>query len=542
MILEFSLDYRSSSLVYERLFFKKLKEHNLEGKIFRDHFNLKLYVESDSIELLEEFVSDFSSSLPHSIFLYQSDAKMVDEMPKNSYKLSQSKKLSLPFCPECLKKVMDKTDKDYYNIFRECNACGYGIKGEQRSYKDEFEQLAKSIKEKKIVELNTFYGKYFVGVPTKICNSIDFNIITYDLATIEKYVNIEEYEILALGSFEKPLIKLKKKMQFAIDYEDIHSDLIRFKLPDDFILHLLLEELHKLDINAIFITKDKLNADEQLLLVEPKERLEPIEIVASKRHIAIVSGNKGLASVTTKRDKVEPNINAFYSVIDEHQLKDENIAGINLSKYYQNNILVHGQKYGIIEYLSLNFEFHSIDEIFEKIKSTNESGEKIVKNYKEKFPQHFEKISQIKFENSSFNIFALWGIISIILDFSKNNNILESAQILENNAMSFLGEKGPRIDYKLLNIDNKVYLDPLMTIRTAMSFNLAGVDSLMLSYGIIESFAEFLANELDELKQNMKTSAVTVTGSLLENRHLFSKMSKEISINHNLYFNNELIV
>jgi len=203
---------------------------------------------------------------------------------------------------------------------------------------------------------------------------------------------------------------------------------------------------------------------------------------------------------------------------------------------------VHGSKYGVIEYLSLNFEFSSMKDIFEQIQATDETGVRIVNNYKNKYPEHFEKISKIVFEDKGFNIFKLWGIVAIVLEFSQTQEPFKGAEILEANAMSFLGEKGPRIDYKLLNIDGKVSLDPLMTIRTAISFRLAGVDPLMLSYGVIESFLEFLANELDDLKPSMDITAVTVAGSLLANKHLFSKMSKEISINHNIYFNNELPV
>lgn len=207
---------------------------------------------------------------------------------------------------------------------------------------------------------------------------------------------------------------------------------------------------------------------------------------------------------------------------------------------YQNNILVYGKKYGLIKYLSLNFEFSSIKNIFEQIINSDENGASLVKNYKNRFPEHFDEISKIKFENSEFNIFKLWGIVSIVLNYSNTKDPFEAAKTLEKNALSFLGKKGPRIDYKLQNRDKKVYLDPLMTIRTAMSFRLAGVDPLMLSYGVIESFLEFIANELDELKQSMNTTAITAAGSLLSNKHIFSKMSKEISINHDIYFNNEL--
>ena len=71
-----------------------------------------------------------------------------------------------------------------------------------------------------------------------------------------------------------------------------------------------------------------------------------------------------------------------------------------------------------------------------------------------------------------------------------------------------------------------------MTIRTAISFKLAGVDQLGLCYGVIESFLEFITNEIDELKQTMGVEAVVITGSLLSNRRVFSKISTEVSMNN----------
>jgi DNA-directed RNA polymerase subunit M/transcription elongation factor TFIIS len=540
MILEFKLDYRSSSLVYEKIFLKTLKELSLEGKIIKEHFLLKLYVEAGEAEVLEEFATRFSESLPHSLFLHATEASMAKEMPKESYTLPRQKKPSLPFCPKCLSEVMDSEHENYYNIFTECEACGYSMDGEKRSYKNEFEKTANCIKEGKVVELNTFYGKYFVGLPAKVCNDIAFDIIAYDLATIEKYANVEKYEITALGAIEKPLVKLKKKVSFTMDFEEVEADLIRFKIADDLILHLLMEELHKIGIDVLFVANEKIETRESLLLVEPKEELEPIEVVVSENDIAIVSGEKGLPSFPVSAETVTPSVGSFYSVIKEHQLQDENIAGINLSKEHKNNILVYGKKYGLVEYLSFHFEFDSMQDIFERIVATNETGEKIVQNYKKTYPEHFDQILKIVFEDREFNLYKLWGVVAIVLDFAKTDDPVEAAGILEESAMSFLGTRGPRIDYKLLSIDGKVHLDPLMTIRTAMSFKLAGIDELTLCYGVVESFMEFIANELDEVKQSMDITAVAATGSLLGNKHLFSKMSKEIAVNHPIYFNNEL--
>ena len=75
-----------------------------------------------------------------------------------------------------------------------------------------------------------------------------------------------------------------------------------------------------------------------------------------------------------------------------------------------------------------------------------------------------------------------------------------------------------------------------------MSFRLAEVDQLTLSYGVVESFVEFISNQLDDIKVEMKSDSVAVTGSLLGNRHLFSKLNTEVSINHEMYFNKELPV
>lgn len=542
MILAFKLDYRSSSQQYEKIFLRVLKAHELEGRVVKEHFTLYLYVDAPTTEVLEVFATDFAASLPHSIFLYTNEASIVEEMPQKETKVDFDTKLPSPFCPKCLKEAMDEAHENYYNIFTECEVCGYGVAGENRSYKKEIKETAEAIKEGKVVKVDTFYGSYHVSLPSKLYHEISANMLCYDLATIEAYTYAEKYEITTLGAIEKPLIKLKKKKKFLMDFEEIEADLLRFKLPDDMVLHLLMEELHVLGIDIVMMSKDEILSDAQLSLVNEIEEMEPIEVVVSQNATAIVSGDRGLPEFPIVAEKVNPAEGSFYSVIKEHHLQDEVVAGIHLSKKYKNNMLAYGKKFGTLEYLSFEFTFNSMQEIFDQILNTNETGVKIIENYKKKFPEHFEKISTITFEDTTFNLYKLWGIVSIVLDYAQTEDPLIAAKVLEENAMTFLGEKGPRIDYKLLNNDNKVYLDPLMTIRTAMSFRLAGVDTLTLSYGVIESFLEFIANELDEMKQNMDITAVVVTGSLLANRHLFSKMSKEIAVNHNIYFNNELTV
>ena len=75
-----------------------------------------------------------------------------------------------------------------------------------------------------------------------------------------------------------------------------------------------------------------------------------------------------------------------------------------------------------------------------------------------------------------------------------------------------------------------------MIIRSAISFKLAGIDKLSLSYGIIESFVEFLINIIDEIKEEMDITTITIGGSLLENKKIFTKITENCSANYNLYF------
>lgn len=542
MILQFLFHYTSSSLVYEKIMLRLSKQFSLNAKLSREGDELLLYIESDNPEELEAFANRLSRSLPHSIFLDTTDAKVVDEMPSEDYELPQTPKPELPFCPQCLAEVMDESNENYYNIFHECEVCGYGVEGEKKSYKVEIKKAANLINNGSVVEVDTFYGKYYLGQINQNCKDVDFDIVCYDLATVEKYTNVTNSEIVTLGAIEKPLIRLKTNLSFKKDFEDIEEELLRLKLADDLLLHFLMRELHFLEINLIFMTKSKISADEKLSLVAFKEELEPIECVVSDAHVAILSGEKGLPFKNLTDEKIIPHIGAFFSVIKEHKLFDQTVIGVNLSKEYHNDILVYAEKFGTVEYLSFAFEYNSMKEVLDAITATGETGAKLISNYKSKYSEHYDEISTIVFNEDIFNVHKLWGIVAIVLGFTKNANLTKAGELLENSATSFLGTKGPRIDYKLISIDSKVFLDPLMTIRTAMSFRLAEVDQLTLSYGVVESFVEFISNQLDDIKAEMKSDSVAVTGSLLGNRHLFSKLNREVSINHDIYFNKELPV
>lgn len=76
----------------------------------------------------------------------------------------------------------------------------------------------------------------------------------------------------------------------------------------------------------------------------------------------------------------------------------------------------------------------------------------------------------------------------------------------------------------------------LMLVRTTMSFRLAGIESLTLSYGMVESFCDFLSLYLDDIKRTMSVECIVALGELLAVKPLFVHMSEKMSKNHKIFF------
>ena len=91
-------------------------------------------------------------------------------------------------------------------------------------------------------------------------------------------------------------------------------------------------------------------------------------------------------------------------------------------------------------------------------------------------------------------------------------------------ASQFLGSKGPRIDFRLeKNEEGKIYLDTLRTLRSVMSFKLAGVEKELLCFGILDSFAEFFANLSRDMEENYNTKGIIISGELFLNKQFIDQ-------------------
>ncbi len=593
MILKFSFEYVSTSLFLEKLLSRELKSSSLEGVLEKDKDILSLYVKAKENEL-EQFANDLSLNIPISLYLKDTKVEVADEMPINNYKIPDYPKRDMPPCPKCLRTALEN-----YDPFVKCEACGYNVEKSKLIYKNFektivddnkniFESLAKALINGAIVKVKTFSGYKSISLLNEKNYKIfqdNFELLGTDIESLNELFSFRKGELLAIGSYEKPILSLMNSFKFLKEYPFVVKDKdIKVRLGDDLMLELIAKEVKNKDEKYLIISdkiveKDchiELDFDQDIVDVAPLEVvvLEDGQSIVTKGERGLIPKvNEGFKNMSIKafsnnyvainddakivtfdkdkeKDKTENSFvlegdglkyeashGAFYSIIAENELLDKVIVGAYFSKNNHDKIMINSPKFGLVDYIKFDYDFPAtIDELMETISSENKVSSKLVNNFKAKFPNLFDK--ELKFDKIG-DIYKLWGVIGIILDMDKDGNVEKSAEKLIEYSLSFKGKKGPRIDYKLKRYKDKPTLDVLKVIKTSMSFALAGLDKPTLSFGVLESFAEFISNLIDDITKDYDIEGVGFNGSLFEASNLVNKFYTITKKNYNVFLNKE---
>jgi len=546
MILKFTFNTPSTQGIIEKISIRVAERLNIKLRLSRDLENIYAYVEGNEEEI-DKFSRDLSNELPLSIFLHSLNAEIVEEF-KDDLK-RDFPKLTLPPCPKCLREVKDEENEHYFDIFHHCEVCGYEVnkkfnikdKNERRKF---FEKLAKKLENENIF-IQTMNGSFEVS---KSLDNVDF-IMARDLASVAKYFMAFEGDAKALASIEKPFIKLKTNLEFKKNFSSANSFYV--KLPDCMVTELLFEVG-----NFELLGFRKSNSNKDLNFeVKTENPLYAVVTDSKNKDILIEKGDRGIVPKFEKNienegkykeygykkgiiDRIEnlgeinsketaATFSGFYGVLEQWELNGKNIMGFCFYED-ENKILVNSPKFGLVEYIDFKFDFSSFEDIFAEISAMNETGFKLVKNFKEKRSGLFENALNSNISSSKKGIYYLWGLIGIVLGMAQN--IDDGFRAILKHSSEAMTKKGPRIDYKM----EKNNLNPLWAIRTAMSFNLAGVDNYLLSYGVVESFAEFLSNQYDSFHKDNNLDGAIIVGDLFRGEFL-NKIYSYIEKNYKVY-------
>ena len=209
MILRFKFIYKSSDKTLAKFLDFACKKFDCTYKIFQKQDEVFLYIELNE-EQMNLFLESISSFIPLSIYYYDVQVDLVEQIPKNdSISLHEEKTIS--FCPSCLKEVENEKNKDYYNAFKSCNICNiwenpsfiFDNKSVESS-KKLFENIAKLISENKKIKIKTLSGEFIFSKLENLENST--NLLVTNLNNISSMVVEDKTQIVFLASIEKPSI------------------------------------------------------------------------------------------------------------------------------------------------------------------------------------------------------------------------------------------------------------------------------------------------------------------------------------------------
>jgi|GEM_PF-1145289 hypothetical protein len=607
MILLFQFSNNSENGVLERILLRTLEISECRGKVIRNGTDTRLYAEHESDKALEELSRKLSENVPHSIFMKSFRVEAADHIPENSpWKRKETRPESMPPCPKCLSEISDPEHPNYGNIFTGCEICGYPVfpsdltltKASRKrtvpaeaNHRNLFDVPAKVIRDGGVVSVNTMNGPVALFLPDGK-NAKRFGvdgIVACDVHAAATFFEMQKGEILALGSIEKPKIRLLASEEFHAKFPEYPSAFSWVRLPDDMVLFLLMDRLSSLGEPLVCLSESIVeNPDASLTFSSALHRDIPEAVVTEEGETILISGERailpwtgkgfgkkslslcgnfagimdGTAATVTFRENMPKRLTekeeilicskersplpsadapvitfenrhaAFFSVLGEHGLIKKTTAAIYLGREDDCAVMIHSEKFGLVDFLTFDFGYTAFDDLFEDIRTMNETGGKLLENFQKKQKENFERWLGEGIEHTGSNVTTLFGVIGMILGFG-DSTASAAGRLLEN-AAEFKGKKGPRIDYRLRE---ERRLDPLWSIRTAMSFKLAGLDDQTLSFGIVESFSEFLSKTIDEIQTDLGLDGVILCGSMFGEKKILQKTHLLIAKNHPVYFN-----
>jgi len=376
--------------------------------------------------------------------------------------------------------------------------------------------LAETLIREQHLSLQTYNGLRHFSLLTAP-ESEDQGILVTDPSNISKSFLITQGELDALMMIEKPSLRLKPKVLVHHEY-DLQRPFYPVFFPDDAITLALSIALSRKGVQMLYC-----------------DHVPTLRVASALGEYPIITNGRDIHA--------EDSVGAYPTldaVIKEHHLDKASLCSIYLSREHTPHICSLSEKIGYTKMVDFSQALLSTPEMmFQAIRMMDEAGERLVENFKTAFPELYTHLMQVRFkeDETASMLCKLWALGAHIIGVSESDGYRLSCETLEATALEFQGKSGPRIDYKLLNTTEGYQLDSRLVIRSAMSFKLAGVDAFLLSFGFIDSLADFLAEQAEFADGNIGIKGVALSGSLFENHQLLMRTYNAISPNYTIYRN-----
>jgi hydrogenase maturation factor HypF (carbamoyltransferase family) len=200
---------------------------------------------------------------------------------------------------------------------------------------------------------------------------------------------------------------------------------------------------------------------------------------------------------------------SFMSVIAEHNKFGSKVVGA----YFEGEpsfLYYDGKK--VIRVVPPKY-FSSIG-LINALKTLREGSDRLIENVEKNHPALFDVLLRIEQNNAT-----LFEATAMILGLEE-----ESFEGVMKEALKFIGKGGLQIDTKVN--DNR--FDHVAFLASIISYRLADVGSVYLSYSIFESFGDYFSELLTEIKGKTKATEIVLCGSYFAGQSLFSRLQRNL--------------
>lgn len=372
-------------------------------------------------------------------------------------------------------------------------------------------------------------------------NDFDF-ILANDISTLNLYTRASQDEINALATFEKPLIRLSIKEVFI---KEVGAKNALFILPFDidfrFIFSLLevpflfAKRTDSTDIFFEIVVGQRGYFLEKKFLDSRESKISNLSQFLDLNFASLCearSDAKQSAGFVSKAKQSSIKVDCHDSTQSVESRNDKNLFIAYISTANPTLLANLGDK---IPHIKINFDKNPKN-ILAKI-SMLENGDKLIANFKREFGERYEAIQALNSAPQiSENITDIFECAAMILGASKSESTNESQnkRFIFQLAQSCLRDISPKVDFKNIKIDDSLYYDANLTIRSIISFTLTGTEREIIAYGLLESLVDYLVLIFRDAQNKNYIKSIGIIGDLFANKIFFDKITKKISANFDL--------
>ena len=469
-------------------------------------------------------------------------------------------------CPACEAESQNVGRREK-QVLHSCHTCGIPVKlihkakeryaNDPGSFRTLFEVAAKALRDGKTLLVKTTMGyRYFYRSESLKPQSV---LMLVNAMKITEYCSLINDEFNALLSIERPILHvalkdeaLRETFGASVDvkYPDEGFSILLAKeltlLGIDFIVYEALEKACEADFVMDFDLEVNHQSDMRLFINKDIRFIASGERVTFPSRLAYgtdtLSIAHALVGIKDERGVLFDQMGRFESAstLKVNQLDSEtpvvesaNFHPISSDEASFMSVIAEHNKFGT-KVVGAYFEgepsflyydgkkvirvvppkhFNSAG-IVESMRTLREGSDRLMDNVEKNHPDLYAILLRIEHGNVS-----LFEATAMILGLKE-----ETFEGVVKEGLKFIGKGGLQIDTKVE--DNR--FNHVAFLASIISYRLAGVDSVYLSYSIFESFGDYFSELLTEIKGKTKAADIVLCGSYFAGQSLFSRLQRNL--------------